>query len=311
MQVLSIVHRTTYRYAKPVGFGEHRLLFRPRDSHDMRLVSSRLRITPTAPVRWMHDVFGNSVAVATFEEPSDILAFESVIVVEHYGVHEPDFPLEDMAREIPFSYDLADVQDLGRTIARHHGGAQDVVSLWAQSFLGADGKAPTAEVLEAMNAAIKAEFSYFRREEEGIQSPADTLRRRRGTCRDFALLMMEAARSLGLAARFVTGYVYDPAIEMGLDAPANGIVGGGATHAWLQIYLPGAGWVEYDPTNGIVGGHNLIRVGVARDPRQAIPLQGSFFGEKEDFVGMAVDVQVTAGNTLEPDGGKAQIFAAD
>jgi len=310
MQILSIVHRTTYRYGKPVGFGEHRLLFRPRDSHDMRLVSSRLRITPDASVRWMHDVFGNSVAIATFDGAADLLAFESVIVIEHYGVSEPDFPLETGAREIPFTYDLADVQDLGRTMARHHGGQQDVVALWAQSFLGAEGKGPTPEVLAAMNSAIKEEFHYFWREEEGIQSPSETLRRRRGTCRDFALLMMEAVRSLGIAARFVTGYVYDPAIEHGLEA-ANRIQGGGATHAWVQIYLPGAGWVEYDPTNGIVGGHNLIRVGVARDPRQAIPLQGSYFGDRDDFVGMAVDVRVTAGNTLETEPTEGQVFAAD
>lgn len=311
MQILSIVHRTTYRYAKPIGFGEHRLLFRPRDSHDMRLLASRLRITPNANVRWMHDVFANSVAVATFDTRSDTLAFESVIVVEHYGYQELDFPIEESARTVPFAYDPSDMQDLARTTYRHHGGQQDVVSLWAQSFLGQNFSAPTLELLQAMNAAIKDEFYYHWREEEGIQSPEETLRFRRGTCRDFALLMMEAVRSLGMAARFVTGYVYDPAIENKVKGlSGSSVLGSGATHAWVQVYLPGAGWVEFDPTNGIVGGHNLVRVGVARDPRQAIPLQGSFFGDREDFLGMAVDVRVTSGNILATESGRTQIVDA-
>jgi len=313
MQVLSIVHRTTYRYARPVSFGEHRLLFRPRDSHDMRLLSSRLRITPNASVRWMHDVFSNSVAIATFDMEAATLAFESVIVVEHYGFHAPDFQIEETARTIPFAYDLADLQDLGRTTFRHYGGAQDVVSLWAQSFMGGDQSTSTLDLLQAMNAAIKDEFYYHWREEEGIQSPEETLRFRRGTCRDFALLMMEAVRSLGLAARFVTGYVYDPALEREFKNPTPSSIrirGSGATHAWVQVYLPGAGWVEFDPTNGIVGGYNLIRVGVARDPRQAIPLQGTYMGDRDDYLGMAVDVRVTAGNILDREDGLTDVVDA-
>lgn len=312
MQVLSIVHRTEYTYRQPVRFGEHRLLFRPRDSHDMRLVDSRLQIRPACQVWWMHDVFSNSVAVARFEDPSDRLFFESVIVVEHYPARNVAFGVAEHARYLPFAYALDDLQDLGRTTARHHPD-DGAIEAWARSFF-AGGQTETMELLRRMTESVRADFVYRPRHEEGVQSPSETLARKRGTCRDFALLMMEAVRSLGLAARFVTGYVFDPAVESDAMASSAGtgtvagtraihgaksIQGAGATHAWLQVYLPGAGWVEYDPTNGIIGGENLIRVGVARDPSQAIPLQGSFYGPAEAFEKLDVSVDVLRGNVLE------------
>jgi transglutaminase-like putative cysteine protease len=145
--------------------------------------------------------------------------------------------------------------------------------------------------------AIHESFAYSRRQEPGTQPPRLTLALRRGTCRDFALLMMEAVRSLGFAARFVTGYVYVPSRD-GSDTR-----GGGSTHAWCQVYLPGAGWVEFDPTNGIVGNRDLIRVAVARDPSQAVPLSGSFLGRAADYAGMSVQVNVTT----EPGRGTLQL----
>lgn len=302
MQILSIIHRTEYAYREPVRIGEHRLLFRPRDSHDMRLVDSRLKILPASSVRWMHDVFSNSVAVARFDDPADRLLFESVIVVEHYAASTPVFDIAEHAQYLPFAYALDDLQDLGRSTARHHPD-DGAIEAWARSFFTGE-KTETLGLLSRMTESVRADFAYRPREEEGVQAPSETLVRKRGTCRDFALLMMEAVRSLGLAARFVTGYVFDPAVE----AAAGGvnpirshqpIQGAGATHAWVQVYLPGAGWVEYDPTNGIIGGENLIRVGVARDPSQAIPLQGSYFGPTEAFVKMDVSVDVLRGNVLE------------
>lgn len=297
MQVLSIIHRTEYTYRQPVRFGEHRLLFRPRDSHDMRLVDSRLKILPASKVWWMHDVFSNSVAVARFDDPGERLFFESVIVVEHYAVNAPAFEIAEHARYLPFAYAMDDLQDLGRTTVRHHPD-EGVIEAWARSFF-TGGKTETLDLLKRMTESVRADFTYRAREEEGVQSPAETLCSRRGTCRDFALLMMEAVRSLGLAARFVTGYVFDPAVEPGGGAGGRSIQGGGATHAWVQVYLPGAGWVEYDPTNGIIGGENLIRVGVARDPSQAIPLHGSYLGPADAFEKMDVSVDVLRGNVLE------------
>ncbi len=291
MTVLSVRHRTVYTYANPVSFGEHRLMCRPRDSHDLRLLDATLTISPpAAATRWIHDVFGNSIAITSFAEPAQQLVFESSFRAEHYPLPAREIVLEEYARALPFAYAADEIPDLGRRTERHYPDPDRTIDLWARSFLDNSPDRSTMGVLIAMNKAIKAEFGYARREEEGTQLPADTLRTRSGSCRDFALLMMEAVRTYGLAAQFVSGYLYDEK----LIGAQGGLVGGGETHAWLQVYLPGAGWVEFDPTNALVGGRNLIRIAVARDAAQAVPLLGSFVGQPGDFLGMQVAVEVTA-----------------
>jgi len=295
MQTLTVRHVTTYLYDRPVRFGPHRLMFRPRDSHDLRLVSTGLAIDPTARIRWIHDVFGNSIAIAAFEAEADRLVFDSTIRVEHYGAEAEDFSIEDYARTYPFSYPTEEIPDIGRTIERHYADPEHTVDRWARRFVTEatppGGSPETFAILRTMTAAIPTEFAYSKRFTLGTRPPPETLAEASGTCRDLALLMMEAARSLGFAARFVSGYLYDPA----LDGAESGIVGAGDTHAWVQIYLPGAGWVEFDPTNGLVGGPNLIRVAVTRDPSQALPLTGSYYGPAEAFRSMTVEVEVRAG----------------
>ncbi len=288
MQTLIVDHRTEYRYRRPVRFGEHRLMIRPRDSHDLRLVDSTITIAPTAEIRWQHDVFGNSVALATFNTSADRLVFESRITVELYDGGWPDYPIAGYAQVLPFAYAADEVLDLGRAYERHFDDPEDAVSRWARAVLADVAGHGTWPVLLAMTSRIASEFRYERRESEGVQSPAETFARQAGTCRDFAVYLMEAARCIGLAARFVTGYLYDPETENG----SSELLGGGATHAWTQIFVPGAGWVELDPTNGQAGGSNLIRVGVARDPNQALPIRGSFFGDADDFETMSAQVTV-------------------
>lgn len=213
------------------------------------------------------------------------MKFESVIRLEHTPENAPDFRIEDHARSHPFSYDEAEFPDLAPYIHRHH--PQDVsVDEWLAKFVTTGVSRPTGQLLMTLNEAIAEGFSYKQRTARGTQTPAETIDSQQGTCRDFALLMMEAARSLGFAARFVTGYVYVP----DRDGPVR--LGGGSTHAWCQIYVPGSGWVEFDPTNGIVGNRDLIRVAVARTPGQAIPLSGSYWGDAEDELGMEVAVNV-------------------
>lgn len=290
MRRFTVNHNTRYSYQKPVRFGEHRLMFRPRDSHDIRLVGTHLSISPPAKVRWYHDVFGNSIAIASFDTMADNLHFESRIVVDHYGSETTEFPIERFARRLPVAYPPEEIPDLGRTIERHYPDPERVLDVWARKFLSKIAPTRTHDLLVRINATIQEEFEYVVRHEPGVQSPVETLSLRSGSCRDLAVLMMEAARSFGFAARFVTGYLYDPALDGGTET----LVGGGSTHAWVEVYLAGAGWIEFDPTNGRVGGAHLIRVGVARMPSQAMPVQGTFIGDAADFLGLDVEVTVRA-----------------
>ncbi|MFN6999589.1 MAG: transglutaminase N-terminal domain-containing protein [Elioraea tepidiphila] len=289
MPTVSITHRTTYRYAEPVSFGEHRLMTRPRDSHDLRLVEATLAITPTAALRWKHDVFGNSVAIAAFAEPAATLEVVSRIRLAHFPADPPDVAtlIEPYAETHPFAYPAEEAEDLAPVLRRHDPDPERLVDTWAKRFVQTAGPTRTADLLVAITRAIQAEFRYESRDAEGTNSPVTTLETGRGACRDLSLLMMEAVRSLGLAARFVTGYL--------CEAGGAGAVGGGATHAWVAVYVPGAGWVEYDPTNGLVAGQNLIRVGSTRTPEQAVPVGGGYIGEATDFEALAVDVTVQVG----------------
>ena len=284
MSFLRVSHSTVYRYSEPVALGEHRMMFRPRESHDLRLIDTNLRISPRpASLRWLHDPFDNSVAVAAFEGTTSELSFESTVTLEQFEDFLPEYPLEKYARTYPFKYSNEDFPNLVRPLARHY---PDVgVSNWALQFLDAAETTSTMKVLRSMTHGIREQFIYTRRVEKGVQTPEETLLNRRGSCRDFAVLMMEAARSLGIAARFVSGYIFMP--------NSSGFAGGGATHAWMQSYLPGAGWIDFDPTNSIVGNRNLIRVAVAWSAEQVLPLWGTYAGPPDAFLAMDVTVTVT------------------
>lgn len=296
MTIFSVRHLTTYRYRRPVTLGEHRIFFRPRDSYDQRLLGSDLAIGPgPSVVRWKHDVFGNCLATVRFTKPATEVRFEASIRIDHRQHDGPDLA-DPGARQaaLPFLYDPDEADDLSGFIKVHF--PSDDVRDWAQRFVRprprgrAGGPAGDMLDIHAMLATICQEihgsFTYARRSAHGTQPPQTTLELRRGTCRDFALLMMEVARNLGLAARFVTGYIYVP----GRDGSRT--LGGGSTHAWCEVYVPGAGWAEFDPTNAIVGNRDLIRVAAARDPRQVVPLSGTYDGSASDFESLSVQVNV-------------------
>ena len=290
MQRLKVDHKTTYTYETAVKFGDHRLMFRPRDSHDLRLLDAKLTVQPTARIQWLHDVFSNSVAIASFDAPLDRLYLRSKIVIDRYPFTGPEFPIEDYARTLPFGYAASELPDLSRTIERHYADPAGCVPAWTRRFLNHSGATETENFLIEITGAIRDEFNYEERSDPGVQSPAETLDRGAGSCRDSALFMMEAVRSVGLAARFVSGYLYDPAI----DGLASKTSGAGATHAWVQVYLPGAGWVDFDPTNGSHGGQHLVPIAVAREPSQAVPVSGTYEGNPHDYVEMSVEVTVRA-----------------
>lgn len=263
-------------------------MLRPRDSNDQQLLEASLAIEPEPRrLRWIHDVFDNCVAIADFNGMTRKLTVESNIALAHNPFEGAEFLLEDRARFYPFAYDGDEMPDLARSIERHFPDPGGELDRWVRRFLHQGNPTETGELLMTLNYAIKESLSYERRVAKGTQSPLQTLARRQGSCRDFATLMMEAARTLGFAARFVSGYLYVPDRDEG-----ETYLGGGSTHAWCQIYLPGSGWVEFDPTNGIVGNRDLIRVAVAREAHQAIPLHGSYFGAPSDADGMDVSVHV-------------------
>ncbi len=296
MQRLRVTHNTTYSYREAVSFGDHRLMLRPRDSHELRLLDASLSIEPTANVRWLFDVFGNSIAIASFTEAAKILRITSEIIIDRYPAFGATFGIEEYAKKLPFSYPAGEVPDLGRTIERHYSDPERLITEWTRQLLEDEQVGGQTEAfLRTMTAAIKEQFQYIERHEVGVQTPVETLQKGSGSCRDYAVFMMEAVRSVGLATRFVSGYLYDPAVDGG----EADVTGAGATHAWVQVYLPGAGWVEFDPTNGGSGGRNLVPIAVAREPAQAVPISGTFSGDPEHFIELEVDVSVRSLSALE------------
>ena len=236
-------------------------------------------------MRWLQDVFGNAVAVARFEGEADRLLVEAHSEVEHLPSDMAINALEGYAEAYPFTYSAEDMPDLLRSIERDYPDRDRKVDAWAREFLDRSGRTPTLDLLRKMTQRIKADLVYQPREEKGIQTPVETLRSGSGTCRDYAVLMMEAVRALGLAARFVSGYLYSPDNQ-------DQRVGGHSTHAWVRVFLPGSGWLEFDPTNGICGNRGLIRVAITRDPSQATPLSGTWTGIRNSQLDMDVDVKI-------------------
>jgi transglutaminase-like putative cysteine protease len=283
-----ITHTTTYRYAKPVTFGTHRAMFLPRRGATTRLLSWSAKTTPASKISWVSDAGSNTVTVMEFTEGGSELNFTFKVRGIYFGVKGLEsFPLEGRADEVPVQYTPDEWTDLAGYLRPHADDPDGSLAAWTKSFVAGD-KDQTRDVLHRILVTFRDSFTYRSRDTEGTQSPGETLRSRSGTCRDYAWLMIEILRRLGFAARFVSGYLYDEA----LDGGAVGATGSGATHAWLQVFLPGAGWLDYDPTNQINSGFDLIPVAFARHPGLAIPLTGSWFGEAKDYLGMSIKVTV-------------------
>src|ERR1700674_98104 len=222
--MLNVRHTTVYRYRRPVRLGDHRLMLRPRDSHDLRLIRTHLNFSPAASVRWIHDVFGNSIAIASFAEPAAELRIESQLQLETFVVERPRSEIAPEAASYPFIYSADDRIDLGRMLEREHPDPADRLGSWARGFVRGQ-RTDTLALLADLNAGVRAWISYRSRDTEGTQTPIETLDRGSGSCRDLAVLLIEAARCLGFGARVVTGYLYNPSADGGPAA-----IGAGATH---------------------------------------------------------------------------------
>jgi transglutaminase-like putative cysteine protease len=287
MVTLRIRHRTTYRYSKPVSLRPHRLMLRPRESRELRLRSMDLMVDPPAAVTWAQDVAGNMVATATFQTLTDSLIITSNAELELDAPAWPIFDIAATAIFYPFRYSDDEWADLGALAAPQHPDPAGRLREWSQAFVRSN-PTDTLSLLKDINAGILAWISYQEREEEGTQTPAQTLERGWGSCRDLAVLFIDAVRTLGFGARIVSGYLHNPAQDM------VGRAGSGTTHAWAEVYVPGAGWITFDPTNRSVGSANLIPVAIGRDIRLVMPVAGSFVGMTDAFRGMSVEVCVSA-----------------
>lgn len=286
MLALQIRHTTTYSYWQPLKFGPHRLMLRPRESRNLRLLDHKLEIQPAANVTWTHDVFGNSVAVAQPRQDADTLSIDSFLKLTLDEDQWPVFDIAASAAYFPFLLSDDEMTDLGALRLQGYLDSSGRLRDWARSFV-ASGNTGTLALLKDIAAGVATQIHYEVRDDEGVQTPVQTLDRKTGSCRDFAVLFIDAVRSLGFGARIVSGYLYDS------DNMAIGSADAGSTHAWAEVYVPGAGWITFDPTNRSVGGFNQIPIAAARDIRQTMPVTGSFVGDANAFKGMNIEVQVT------------------
>ena len=278
-----IRHRTTFRYTRPVEFHPHRLMLFPRSSHVMRVLTSRLPCTPAARLERTQDVFDNLIVTAAFSEPASQLVIESEISVEQSAAKWPVFRIAPHAHSYPFSYDENERTDLGSLLVPEHRDPGGELGAWARRFIYAT-PTDTLSLLQDLNGGILDFVRYRTREEEGTQTPLETLEKASGSCRDIAALFIDAARQLGLGARAVSGYLHDA------DATVDDR---GSTHAWAEVYLPCAGWIAFDPTHRRMSSAGLIPVAVGRCNEQTLPVDGGYAGSPEEFIGMEVSVSVS------------------
>lgn len=268
MQRYRILHRTYYTFNAPVRLGPHVLRLRPREDHDLRIESSTLIISPSATLRWHRDVEGNSVAIATFDTPTSQLAIESNLIIQQFNEAPLDFLVDSDAIHYPFAYPHEDEQVLSPYLDPAQRGTRDVLRTWVDTLWSPGEPIQTYALLQRLCASIHARIAYRLREEPGVQDAVATLTLGTGSCRDSAALFIEAARCLGFAARFVSGY-----LQAELSAFNHG-----ATHAWAEVYLPGAGWKGFDPSIGKMAGAQHIAVAVARRPESVPPVAGAYLG---------------------------------
>lgn len=283
MARLGILHETRYSYARPVGFGAHRLLIRPRDSHAIRISEASLQTSLPGETRWTYDAVGNCVCWFTPRGEADSLTITSRLVIDRFPAPLTSLRIDDPHTVSPIVYAREDRAVLNPFITPATEDEDRVLLRWLRGQMERPDE-PAVDFLLRMNRTIHDQFGYVPREEAGVQTPAETIALGSGTCRDFAWLMVEALRRLGYAAVFATGYIH---------SPGGTVRGAGATHAWCEVFLPDLGWTEFDPTNGLAESPDLIRVAATRTPGEARPVSGTIVGDPgEAHLSVTVEVRL-------------------
>jgi transglutaminase-like putative cysteine protease len=289
---LRIQHHTSHTYERPVSFSDHALFLRPLDSHLRHVSRFEVKTAPESRQRWVRDAYGNLVLRCNFGlTESALLSFDSTIEIE-IGEDNPfDFILEGHATAYPFKYREPDLTALCPYLNTQPAvGAGHALDWFYKVVPNAMQHPDVVQFLSELNTAVAKEISYVRRDEEGIQNPDTTIQLGTGSCRDMAVLFIAVVRQIGFAARFCSGYLFDPPVEGDETHVFNRAVG--SMHAWAEVYLPGAGWKGFDPTNGILANGYFIPCGVSHDPKAVDPIQGSYFAKESVASTMAVNLEI-------------------
>jgi transglutaminase-like putative cysteine protease len=287
---LHIRHRSSYQYSEKVTFGTHHLRMRPREGHGLHLEKCQVDILPMGHhIRWQRDLYENNVGIVEFTEPAAELVIACEFIVRSRDENPFDFIIAPEAVEFPFDHDYDLRRELAPLIEILYPRDEARVRNWLNQFWHPGQRLGTLQVLQAINGNIFEAFRYQRREQRGVQTPAETLEKKTGSCRDFAALFIEACRCLGLAARFVSGYMYSDEIS-----------GRMSMHAWAEVYLPGAGWIGFDPSWGILASSQYVPVAVSRHPEKSTPISGTFVGRTRAFLRCSVDLYVELHQPLVP-----------
>lgn len=285
MSQLTIKHRTEYRYSQPVKFGRHRLVLRPREGHDIQVERMTLRIEPAYHIEWIRDVFGNSVAIVDFSEAAEQLVIDSQVSILQLLPFPTERPHEPWQVPYPVAYDPLETQVAAAYQSPSFPEDANAVSEWLEEKFTNRNLQDAEALVQALGALVNGSIGYQRRMEKGVQTPAQTIELGTGSCRDQSTLLLDAARSLGVAARFASGYLNCPASEAGRAA----------MHAWVEFYLPMVGWRGYDATLGEATSQKHVVAGVSNHPRGVMPVSGKYTGRSSDYLGMTASVQIETG----------------
>jgi transglutaminase-like putative cysteine protease len=279
---LNISHTTCYTYDRPVEFQPHLLYLRPRENPLLKVERFDLIMSPTGTISWMRDDFDNLPASVQFAMEAPELKIRSECLVTTLDAAPFDFLVRDYARDFPFEYEPLHQFNLAIYLSKPPSEVQAALQAWLRSRFV---KPPSDTVgwVFALNQAINQSLVYRRRDEPGIQSPLETIGHNSGSCRDYASLLVACARTLGLAARFVSGYAYDANLDPRLT---------GDMHAWVEIFLPGAGWRGVDPTYGIFCHNAYVPVAHAVVAESINPIQGSYFSAQPATAELSIDVRI-------------------
>jgi transglutaminase-like putative cysteine protease len=270
---VALNHKTVYRYDRLVGLGPQIVRLRPAPHCRTRVVSYSLKIEPKKHfINWQQDPFGNYLARLVFPDRTKDLSVEVDLVAEMAALNPFDFFVEPAAENFPFVYEPALKKDLAPYLECEHAGPH--LRAWLASV--SRNRTSTVNFLVDLNRRLQGEIAYVIRMEPGIQSCEETLSLRSGSCRDSGWLLVQILRHLGLAARFVSGYLIQlrPDVKA-LDGPSGAEHDFTDLHAWTEVYLPGAGWIGFDPTSGLLAGEGHLPLACTPDPQSAAPITGA------------------------------------